>query len=76
MNNKSDRICIYFKIKELEMFDELCKRKGYVRSSFIKEILLFCAENDCTPAELALILREYKYLRSRIDNKINEGEAE
>lgn len=81
MIKKSDRVCIYFKREELGMFNELCKRKGYFQSSFIKDILVFCAENDCTPAELSEILKEYKEMCSAIDDKnvrkrLNEVESE
>ena len=34
MSKNSERICICFRPDELEIFDELCLKKGYFRSRF------------------------------------------
>ena len=69
MSKNSGRICICFRPDELEIFDELCLKKGYFRSTFIREILMFCASNNFSPVDVWKMFREYKQLRKYVDAK-------
>ena len=69
MSKNSERICICFRSDELEIFDELCRRKGYRRSTFIREIVKFCAFNNLSPDEMRELLEDYNNLRRQVKNK-------
>ena len=45
-------------------------KKGYFRSTFIREMVMFCVDNDFSPIDLWKMFREYKDLRKyAADNK-------
>ncbi|PWM77017.1 MAG: hypothetical protein DBY32_09335 [Phascolarctobacterium sp.] len=52
MTKNSARFNIWIKPYELAATDELCRRKGYNRSTFIREVLGVCVAHDLSPAEL------------------------
>lgn len=70
MSKNSERICICFRPVELEVFNELCIKKRYFRSTFIREMVMFCVDNDFSPIDLWKMFREYNDLRKyAADNK-------
>lgn len=68
MKKNSERICVFFRSDELELFNELCKRKGYFRTTFIREVLKLCTENNFSSLDLWEVLKDYKKLRSYVIN--------
>lgn len=66
MSKLSTRINIWIKPNELIVTDDLCRRKGYKRSTFIREVLNICAEKNLSPDELAEVLADYDYLRNEV----------
>lgn len=69
MSKNSERICICFRPVELEVFNELCIKKGSFRSTFIREMVMFCASNNFSPVDVWKMFREYKQLRKYVDAK-------
>jgi len=69
MGTNKPYVKAWIKPDELKLTDELCRRKGYRRSTFIREIVKFCAFNNLSPDEMRELLEDYNNLRRQVKNK-------
>ena len=57
MGTNKPYVKAWIKPDELKLTDELCRRKGYRRSTFIREIIKFCAFNNLSPMKFGTCLK-------------------
>lgn len=69
MSRNSVRINVWIKPEELIETDDLCRKKGYNRSTLIRETLKLCSKFNFSPDEMGDVLNDYYNLREEIKNK-------
>lgn len=69
MSRNSVRVNVWIKPEELAETDDLCRKKGYNRSTFIRETLMLCAKFNFSPDEMRDVLQDYDNLREQIKSK-------
>lgn len=66
---KKHYIKAWIKPRELKLADELCLKKGYKRSTLIREIIMFCIFHNLSPDEIRDVMKDYNNLREQVKNK-------